>query len=217
MNIGYYAFSLFLTGLICLVAIVFKVLFSNVKGQQKILDEKESNLLQLYRTVESIMEEFNDQVKAATSEIREFEDRAALITALPKQADEKQRGVVKQADNSATPKQAEVFPPQRQADDSLPLFTQNENRHNSPQEKSDPKRIQVIPAKSDNGSVFQKFLDDTMMQIFPEPPEIPNKQTRNEAVLALAEEGKTEAQIASELGIMQNEVKLIIGLTGKRA
>jgi len=35
---------------------------------------------------------------------------------------------------------------------------------------------------------------------------------RRESILTLAEEGKTHAQIARELGITQNEVKLVIGL-----
>jgi len=150
MRIEYYAFASFLTGLICLIAIICKVLFANIKQQYKLLDEKETKVLKLYQAVESIMEEFSDQVQAATEEIRGFgaKREPALLT-----------------------------------------------------------------IKNDSGSVFQRVFEEAAMQPPPTCVEAPKKQTRNEAILALAEEGKTDAQIASELGITQNEVRLIYSLT----
>jgi len=204
LKVEYYAFALFLTGLICLIAIICKVLFSNVKSQRKLIDEKESKLLQLYRTVESIMEEFNDQVKATTAEIREYEDRTALIAALVKQTYEEQG----ERSEGTVPLLCEAEEPSPRSMNNRLLF---------PQAKSDTQKIQAAPANSDNGSVFQRFFDETMMQQPPTAPDMTSKQARNEAVLTLAQEGKTDAQIASELGITQNEVKLIIGLTGKKA
>jgi DNA-binding NarL/FixJ family response regulator len=64
--------------------------------------------------------------------------------------------------------------------------------------------------------VFQSFFDDTADKPAPQSTlEMTNKHSRNEVILALADAGKTDAQIASELGITRNEVQLVIGLTGK--
>jgi DNA-binding NarL/FixJ family response regulator len=82
--------------------------------------------------------------------------------------------------------------------------------------KDDASKSASVSAKNDNLAVFQRFFDETAMQALPNVEEVANKPTRNESILALAEEGKTDAQIASELGITQNEVRLIIGLTVRK-
>ena len=219
MRIGleYYAFALFIAALVCLVAILFKVLFSNVKQQNKLLDEKESKILQLYRTVENIMDEFGDQVKATTDDIKELERRVTArveSTAAMKIQEHQQQILLQQQQQQAAAKTEQLG--------KLPRA-----------ERSDPSRIKAAgdalaraerivkssslkggeqSAKSDNGVVFQRLFDETVSDA---PEEAPSQQTRNEAILALAESGKTDAQIASELGITQNEVKLVIGLTKK--
>ena len=67
-------------------------------------------------------------------------------------------------------------------------------------------------SSSGNGEVIQRLFDD----MTDEPPETAAetqvKHKKRDSILALAEEGKTNAQIARELGITQNEVKLVIGL-----
>ena len=92
ISIEYYAFALFVAGLICVIAIICKVLFSNVKRQQKLLDERESQILQLYTSVETLMEEFNDQIKLTTDELKEYEFRTVSSMAafeLPPQLEQK--------------------------------------------------------------------------------------------------------------------------------
>jgi len=205
MGLEYYGFALFVAGLICLIAILCKVLFTDLKRQQKLLDEKESKILQLYNTVETIMEEFTDQVKATTEELKEYESRAitrmASIT-LPPEAVRKEQVL-----------------------DKLPrTLPFNANRIRVAGEvleraeriiKSDA----VIPPEpletNENGVVFQRFFDDTADRLPPVVEDISGGQTRNEAILTLAAEGKTYTQIASELGITQNEVQLVVDLAGK--
>lgn len=80
MGIQQYAFALFIAALICLIAILCKVLFSDVKRQKKMLDEKESEILRLYTSVETMMEEFHDQMKATTAELKDYEFRATTAT-----------------------------------------------------------------------------------------------------------------------------------------
>jgi hypothetical protein len=156
MGIEYYSFALFLTGLICLIAIICKLLFSNVKKQYNLLDEKEAKLLQLYQTVESIMEDFNDQVNITMAEIREY----------------------RSCTNPAVNHTADL----------------------------------VVSVQGDSGQIFKQVFDEATVEPSITAQAVPVKQTRNEAVFTLVEEGKTEVQIASELGITQNEVRLIIGL-----
>ena len=217
MSIEYYAFALFISGLICLIAILCKVLFANVKRQQKLLDERETKLLQLYQTIESIMDEFGDQSKAAMEEIKEYETRAVKRAAeLALLAAESQRN-----EPPAEPAKTEVFERLPRADKS---------------DKSDPGRLKAAgevlaraerivkrdtlkgdeePAKNENTAVFQRLFDETAGETpaVGTTKEVSSKQTRNEAIIALMEEGKTEAEIAQELSITQNEVKLVIGLT----
>lgn len=207
MGIEYYAFALFIAGLICLVAILCKVLFSNVKRQRKLLDEKETKLLQLYQTVESIIDEFNDQVKATMEEIKEYENRAAKrAVALAMQPEPP----------PAEPARADAFEKLPRAERVDPSRMRAANEALERAERIVKRDAMKPPAKqerNDNGPVFQRLFDDTAAELPAEPAEAPSKQARTEAILALAEEGKTDAQIAEELSITQNEVKLVIGLT----
>ena len=205
IGIEYYAFALFIAALVCLVAIVYKVLFSNVKRQYTMLDEKESKLLQLYQTVETIMDEFNDQVKAAIEEIKEHENRAAKRVAamtLPKEP--------------VKTEQLEKLPRVERADNTRIKAANDMLARAERIVKNDALKNPAVHSKTGNTAVFQRLFDEVASETPVEPAETPPQQTKNEAILTLSEEGKTDAQIASELGITQNEVKLVIGLT-KRA
>ena len=228
VSIEYYAFASFLTGLICLIAIICKVLFANVKRQYKLLDEKETKLLELYRAVESITEDFNDQVKAATEEIKEYENRVALIAAsitekqgdglsalLTKQGDGLYALPAKQGDSPALLAQQRnhaLASRARRAGSGRARAANEEPAKAGRVIRGDVRRSPAVTENNDNGAVFQRFFDEAATQAPQTPAETYKKQTRSEAVLELAQEGKTDAQIASELGITQNEVKLIIGI-----
>jgi len=81
--------------------------------------------------------------------------------------------------------------------------------------KSDALKNPAVYGKAENTAVFQRLIDETANEPLAAQAEVPLQQAKNEAILALASEGKTDAQIASELGITRNEVKFVIGLTGK--
>ena len=210
MNLEYYAFALFIAGLICLIAILLKVLFSNVKRQYKLLDEKESKILQLYQTVESIMDEFSDQVKATTEEVREHERRVAARLALASQ----------QPAPAARQETAKAEQPERKQRteriDSTRIRAASEVLARAERIiKSDTLKNPAVTVKSANGAVFQRLFDESSERT-QEDDEAPAQQSRNKMIVALAGEGKTDAQIARELGITQNEVKLVMGLTGRK-
>jgi len=207
MSIEYYAFALFISALICLIAILCKVLFSNVKSQQKLLDEKETKLLQLYQSVESIMEEFNDQVKVMTEELNEYELRLAKRAAA---------FTLQKPPEPAKPEPPERLPRAERVDPSRIRVAGEMLARAERIIKMDTPKNHVSPPKGDNGAVFQRLFDETAAQpAGAAATETPPQQSRNEAILSLAAEGKTDAQIASELGITQNEVKLVIGLKSK--
>jgi len=228
MTIEYYAFALFLTGLICLIALTCKALFANVRQQNKLINEKEAKLLQLYQTIESIMEEFNDQVKAVTEEISEYENRAAFVAAPSIKQAAKQLDVSHALDASQDNYAAASRT--RRIDASRPNVT-NAYKAQAKAErraKSDAHYGPAVFTKDDESSMFRRLFDETVVQTSPTyietleqqpvtqlPPssvETSDKISRSEMILALADEGKTDAQIASELGITQNEVKLVVGL-----
>jgi len=204
IELEHYAFALFIAGLICLIAILCKVLFSNIKKQYKLLDEKETKLLQLYQTVENIMEEFTDQAKATTDEIKEYENRLHRYTAIATQAPVPQETV--------KPEPAEK-PSRSVTVDSTRIRAASEVLQRAERIiKSDTPYPQGSDGKGKNGVVFQRFFDDTVSEEAEAASVENSKQSREKAILALSADGKTEGEIASELGITRNEVKLVIGL-----
>jgi len=205
MGIEYYAFALFVAGLICVIAIICKVLFANVKRQQKLLDERESQILQLYTSVETLMEEFNDQIKVTTDELKEYEYRATShITAfdLPPELEKKEQVLEKLP--RTLPLDANRIRVAGEVLERAERIIKSESIINP-----------ATPEKEDSGAVFQKFFDDSA-EAAP-PPQTPatastSARSRKETILAFADEGKTDVEIASELGITRNEVQLVIGL-----
>jgi len=267
MGIQYYAFALFVSGLICLIAVLCKVLFADFRRQHKLLDEKETKLLELYRTVENIMEEFSDQAKATADEIREFDLRVAsyaagkpMLTsngqpAAPENAaDAADAADAAAAADVAAAGAAAAFPvaplkkaQQQQVErlsrgdkaDSSRIraageaieraerIAAGEPRISSASKsaasksaatksatsKSATSKSAAAAAKGSNGAVFQSFFDEMAVDLEDEGEAEPSgSQKRNEEILGLAEQGKSDAQIASLLGITRNEVKLILGL-----
>ena len=210
MGIEFYAFALFVAALITLIAILFKLLFANARRQNKMLDEKESKLLQLYRNVESIMEEFNDQIKAAMDDIKEYEKRLAAYKASMTKPPE--------------PVKKERSEPEPRIEKPAKTMTVDSSRIRAASEvleraermiKSSPAKKTVPAAANDNGEVIQRLFDDTSTDQPVIDTEKQTKSKKRESILKLAEEGKTHVQIARELSITQYEVKLVIGLNGK--
>jgi len=211
MDIKYYAFALFIAGLLCLIAILCRVLFADVKRQQKLLDEKETKLLELYRTIESVIEDWEDQAKTAMDDLKEYENRAA------------QRLAAIRPPAAKPEKPAEPPKPQPREDAAEDSRMRIAGEVLARAERMIKKNAVVQPAvaqpavaaKSTEGVVFQRLFDDTVSETpSPQPPDAKLKQARNGAIVALAAEGKAPSQIARELGITQNEVNLVIGLNG---
>jgi len=206
MGIEYYAFALFVAGLICVIAILCKVLFANVKRQKKLLDERESQILKLYNSAETLMEEFNDQIKITTAELKEQEYRATShISAfnLPPALEEKEQVLEKLP--RTMPFDANRIRVAGEVIERAERIIKNDTIIPMPQ-----------PEKEENGAVFQKFFDDTAESTPPLPPTPAERKatikTRTDMILELSNEGKSDIEIASELGITRNEVLLVVGL-----
>ena len=69
MGIEYYGFAFFIFVLICIVIFLCSYLFSDLKRQKKLLDEKETKLLKLYLSLEDAMDEFYDSIAESKEEI----------------------------------------------------------------------------------------------------------------------------------------------------
>jgi len=208
MGIEYYAFALFVSGLICVIAIICKVLFSNVKRQQKLLDERESQILQLFSSVETLMEEFNDQIKLTTDELKEYEYRSAQqmpVFELPPELEKKEQILDKLP--RTLPLDANRIRVAGEVLERAERIIKNDNIVN-------PASPPPPPEKEEPQPIFQKFFEETAEATQPLQFEDtrPNVQSRSEKILTLADEGKTDVEIASELGITRNEVQLVVGL-----
>ena len=210
MGIEYYAFALFISGLICLIAVLLRVLFADVKRQHKLLDEKETKLLQLYRTVENIMEEFADQAKATTDELKEHEIRLSKrdLSAAPPPEPAKKEPAAEKLPRSVTVDSSRIRAASEVLERAERIIKGDALKPPAPARKGNGS------ASASSGAVFQRFFDESVSEL-PEPPAAAVKKSRKESILELAVEGKTDAQIASELGITRNEVRLVIGLKKK--
>jgi FtsZ-interacting cell division protein ZipA len=233
MGLEYYVFALFIAALICIIALICKVLFSNVKRQRKMLDDRESQILQLYTSAETLMEEFNEQVKMTTDELKELETRAntqvmqAQKAQQIQQAQQMQQMQQSQQTTQSANLAAFELPPELEKKEqlldklprTLPLDANRIRIAGEVLERAERiiKSENVPPAppqeKENTGAVFQKFFDDTA-ESTPLPPTVraSRAQTRTEEILELAAEGKTDVEIASRLGITRNEVLLVVGL-----
>ena len=252
MGIEYYAFALFIAALICLIAILFKLLFANLKQQRRMLEEKEKNLLQLYQTVESIMDDFNDQIATAMDDIREYESRAAAYRAAYTVLSSVQpNGYARQSEQelpvangqsampiqSAAPVQptesghpttqgSETSSHEWVVSDDTPAraMTVDSTRIRAAGEvleraermiKSNAERSgarQSSRAANGGGEVIQRLFDDSVSDVPASGSDVSVPHKRRDIILALHGEGKSNALIAKELGITQNEVKLVIDL-----
>ena len=225
MNVEYYAYALFVAGLVCLVAILFKVLFADVRRQKKLLDEKESKLLQLYQSVESIMDEFNDQYRAVMDEMESRADEVIKKTSELETLTARHATAVvetyKQTQSKAQQERFEPFERLQRADapDNGRIRAAGEALARVERIiKSDDLKKTASPQKKEEGPVFQRLFDEIAEETFPQQTQEQEKVKieKKDTIIALAEEGKSEGQIARELGITRNEVQLIIGLTKTR-
>jgi hypothetical protein len=83
MGSGYYAFALYVFGLACVVVVLCRFLFSDKKRRDKLLNEKEAELLKLYGRVEDAVEEFYGEVNDAKAELSRL--KSELGESLPPQ------------------------------------------------------------------------------------------------------------------------------------
>ena len=211
IGIEYYAFALFVAGLVCVIAVICKVLFSNLKRQKKMLDERESQILQLYTSVETLMEEFSDQVKLTTDEIKAYEYReTSRMTAfdLPPELENKEQVLERLPrtlpfDANRIRAAGEVLERAERIVKSEPTINRS----------YDQTGTQASLEKPNNGAVFQRFFEDSA-ETPPPPAEKTNTHSRTSIILTLAREGKTDIEIASQLGITRNEVQLVTSLLG---
>ena len=226
MSSGYYMYALFITALICLIAIIFRLLFDNVRRQRKLLEAQEKKLLELYNSVETIMEEFTDQSTAAIEEMREIEIRAAAASA--------RAGTIVPAETIAPAVQSlppPVITPQIKpappasltpAAPAAPVTKIDSSRIRAASEvleraermiKSSSQKIAETPAKVENGAVFHRIIEETTNLLPASVIESATQpRTTHTRILEMSNQGKTTAQIAKKLGITQNEVLLVVGL-----
>jgi len=238
IQIQHYAFAFFIAGLICLIAILCKVLFSNVKRQQKLLDEKESRILQLYVSVENLTEEFNDLARTTMEELKEYENRAISrmsVNALPSEFQKIEQvldrlpksvpldanrmratgEIIERTDRMAVSDTPLVVPPPQQVVKPIAPAPPIPPPMQTIQQNTYTPPKPYSPPKADNsGAVFQKMFDDTVEAQSPAPSNAAENgaESRSEKILAMVAEGKDNIQIASELGITRNEVAFVVGL-----
>ena len=193
-----------------------------MRRQKKNLEDKESKLLELFKSVEGIMEDFEDQVKTATGEIMAFEQRAAKTAERQKEALEEAKQELKSAKDFASAGGAYALPgktPPAGPHTAKPM-TVDSTRYGSANEVRNRAERVVLggeansfaaAVKSVDGMVFQRIIEEAKDEAA-NVGEASNKHKNIDEILALSQEGKTQAQIAQMLGITLSEVTLVLDL-----
>lgn len=125
---NYYLFATYLFVLIIILVIVCKYFFADVKRQRRMLDEKEKQLLDTFRTLEDAMDDYYAIVEDAREELekksRELENRLLLPESQEKRAEDalKYEMALKKA-AAENPTKAEE-PKSEQSDESRSGFEQ---------------------------------------------------------------------------------------------
>ena len=222
-----YAFFIFL--LICLLMVLYNFLFSDMKRQKKLLDEKENKLLRLYQSVEEALDDFHDSVEKSHSEIgaqlKELGELHAeteknmrgLAAHAPSRIERREAPQARRAEPAATPAAASGI--QRPPATSIPRSGLSTPPSSIPRQA--PARQQEAPvASSQPADEASEGISPppAFRQVFETLSEQPEASAavpgnRNEEILAMAEGGKSRSDIAKELGITLSEVDLVIGMS----
>lgn len=124
---NYYLFATYVFILVCIIVIICKYLFADVKRQRRMLDEKEKQLLDTYRTLEDAMDDYYAAVSDAQSELEEkrlaLESQILLPAAAPVEAPEPKPAKPKKASVKKPVKPVEA-PVEEPRDDSQLVFEQ---------------------------------------------------------------------------------------------
>ena len=225
MSIGHYMYALFVAALICLIVIIVRLLFGDARRRRKLFGEQEEKLLKLYNSVETIMEEFTDQAAAAIEEMREIESRAAAASA--KGAASAVPPILMQSPALSPQLSAlNANPPSIPASHPPPVMKIDSSRIRAASQvleraermiKSSALRAEETPAKKEDGSAFQRIIDETTSFLPESAVEAANKpKTTHTQIIEMSEQGKSTAEIAKRLGVTQNEVLLVVGLGKKQ-
>ena len=225
MDQNYYIFAMFVTGLVCIIVVLCRLLFSDVKRQKKLLDEKESKLLKLYQSVEGIMEEFEDQAKAASEDILAFEQRAAKMAQQQKAALDAAKQELSNVKELQQDNSTHVLPSvakRQPLSEAKPMTVDSTKFRATGGIYDRAERVVMgetaktpgVGAKgmdSADGTGFHRVMEEAS-EALPDASEEPSKHKNIDEILALSKEGKNSAQIARILGITRNEVSLVIEL-----
>ena len=190
MNYTYYLFAFYIFVLICGALLLYRYLFSDLKRQQQMLEEKETKLLRLYQTLEEVMDDFYDSVESSKAEARVMAD-----------------AVKKSADEAASRIQEHVAAREvTNAPSPAPPEPKKRNSRRSNTAKSTPKNEEAPP--------FRELVMETAAEPDGEPEEKsePAVKTRTESILELSRQGLERAEIARELNVTLSEVDLVIGI-----
>ena len=239
MEIGYYGFAFFVFILVCLLMILYNYLFSDMKRQKKLLDEKENKLLRLYQSVEEALDDFHDSVEGShgeiTQQLRELGELHAEVerglSGAAAHAPSRIERVDAPRSHPAAPVAARPAPvqptaePPAQAIHQEPVASLADSigqaaniRALAPPPVAPSAAAAPAPAtpvaSADSQMapppVFRQVME-AVMEV--EPPAVPAAPARNEQILRLTREGRSSSQIAKELGITLSEVELVIGMS----
>jgi hypothetical protein len=187
-----YGFAFFVFLLLCVFALLCKVLFLRDKSfVRKMLDDKEKKLLTLYGSMEDMMDEFNQTALAANEEINRHINKMHNAKA-----------AIEQTPPPPPVRPAAVPPP---APAIVPLPVMPAAEINFGLGLTATPTVPATPAA-------QEFNRLTLPEVKIKKEQQPTRPTR---ILALHNQGMDRLHIAKELAVTLSELDLVLGLAKK--
>lgn len=195
---GYYLFAIFVFVLCAILAVFAKFLFSS-KGKPEDIKVREEKLLRLYRQLEDMMESFEEYAEEVKEDISQSKQYIDLqIKECEKRLEKSEKDINVKTNNFEEP----IF---------KEIITENIIRPAvKPVEKStvksEKKSAQAMELEKLKEKMSEFEQDDLSGDLQTEK----KPESRQEKVLRLYKEGKSENEIAKEMNMNSSEVKLII-------
>lgn len=201
----YYLFAMFVF-VLCAVLVIFAKFLFSAKKKPEDIKVREEKLLRLYRQLEDMMESFEEYAE----EVREDISESKKYIDLQIDECEQRRGKKLEKEISDKTKNFEK-----------PVFEEITSENIiKPAEKSIDKFTQKPEKKSAQAMELEKLKNQraelSQEDVLQSQPEEKKNESRQEKVLRLYKEGKSENKIAKEMNMNSSEVKLIIQMNLKQ-
>lgn len=201
----YYLFAMFVF-VLCAVLVIFAKFLFSAKKKPEDIKVREEKLLRLYRQLEDMMESFEEYAEEVREDISESKKYIDL------QIGDCEQRLGKKLEKEMNSRTKEFEKPVFKEITTENIIKSAEKTAEKSTPKSEKKSAQAMELeklKKQMSELPKETVSDSQ-------PEEKKNESRQEKVLRLYKEGKSENKIAKEMNMNSSEVKLIIQMNLKQ-